>query len=128
MKYNRCNLPYSHEQIFLQQTLKRPVNVHVFGCFSNQGYGTLFLFTESFNTKKVVKIYQRALLPTSEESFRSYNDRIIQKDNDLKHRSHLCSQGKKENDVETLEFRLSITVTRQKPDRKCLTFFKEKIP
>jgi hypothetical protein len=53
----------------IQRTVKRPVKVHVWSCFSKRGFGTLHLFTENLNVTKMVKIYERALLPCAQRWF-----------------------------------------------------------
>lgn len=89
----------------LQRTVKHPVKVHVWGCFSFHGFGTLYLFTHNLNAEKMLKIYRRALLKSAKKWFESDNESwILQEDNDPKHRSRLCTVWKAENDIETLDW------------------------
>ena len=34
---------------FLQRIVKHPIKIHVWGCFSQNGFGCLVLFTENLN-------------------------------------------------------------------------------
>lgn len=89
----------------LQRTVKHPVKVHVWGCFSNKGFGTLFLFTENLNAEKMNKIYQKALLPSAKQWYFKTNESwILQEDNDSKHRSRACSEWKAQSGVLTLDW------------------------
>ena len=40
---------------FLQRTVKHPIKIHVWGCFTQRGFGCLELFTENLNAKKCFK-------------------------------------------------------------------------
>ena len=89
----------------VQRTVKHPIKVHVWGCFSKQGFGRLHLFTENLNAQKMVKNYQKCLLSTAKRWFINKNDEwILQEDNDPKCRSRLnCSNSKREKDVQVLD-------------------------
>jgi len=79
--------------------------VHVWGCFSKQGFGTLHIFTQNLNAAKMLQIYERALLPSAQRWFSSKNENwLLQEDNDPKHRSRLCTAWKQENDVDVLDW------------------------
>jgi len=41
-----------HTNRFILRTVKHPVKVHVWSCFSKQGFGTLHIFTDNFNAAK----------------------------------------------------------------------------
>ncbi|KMQ87689.1 transposable element tcb1 transposase [Lasius niger] len=89
----------------VQRTLKHGVKVHLCGCFSKQGFGTLHLFTYNLNAEKMLKIYKKALLPSAERWFIDKNeDWILQEDNDPKHRSKLCTEWKKQSGIVTLDW------------------------
>lgn len=89
----------------LQRTVKHPVKVHVWGCFSKHGFGTLHLFTGRLDAKKMVKIYQKALLPSARIWFRSKGlPWILLEDNDPKHQSRLCKQWKADNGINRLDW------------------------
>ena len=44
----------------VQWTVKFRIKVHLWGCFSKQGFGTLYLFTYNLNVEKIMKIYEKA--------------------------------------------------------------------
>lgn len=90
---------------FVQRTVKHPIKIHLWGCFSKKGFGTLHLFTENLNAAGMVKIYGKALLPTARSQFITKNeDWILQEDNDPKHRSRLCTSWKLEKGIVTLDW------------------------
>ena len=81
----------------LQRTVKHPIMIYVWGCFSQRGFGCLDLFTENLNAQKMLHIYENSLLRSAEKMFGAKNkDWILQEDNDPKHRSHLCTSRKAE--------------------------------
>lgn len=89
----------------LQRTVKHPVKVHVWGCFSEKGFGRLFVFTSNLNAVLMNKIYQTALLPSAAKMFgRRGHSWILQEDNDPKHRSRMCAEWKQQNGVEVLDW------------------------
>lgn len=89
----------------LVRTVKHPVKVHVWGCFSKQGFGLLHLFTGSLDALKMTKIYKKALLPSAKKMFPRHNDSwILQEDNDPKHRSRVCTAWKAENGIDVLDW------------------------
>jgi transposase len=45
-------------------TVKHPVKIHVWSCFSKYGFGKLVLFTQTLNSKFMYKIYKNGLLPS----------------------------------------------------------------
>ena len=83
---------------FLQQTVKHPIKIHVWGCSSQRGFACLELSTESLNAQKMLQIYEHGLRISAEKMFGANNkDWILQEDNDPKHRSHLSTSWKTEN-------------------------------
>ena len=83
---------------------KHPVKVHVWGCFSQHGFGCLELFTENLNAQKMLQIYERGLLRSATKMFVTDTaDWILQENNDPKHRSRLCTAWKIENGITTLD-------------------------
>ena len=79
--------------------------MHLWGCFSKQGFGILYLFTCNLNAEKMLEIYKKALLPSAERWFVDKNeDWILQKDNDPKHRSKLCTEWKQQCGIVTLDW------------------------
>lgn len=89
----------------VERTVKHGIKVHLWGCFSKQGFGTLHLFTYNLNAKKMLGIYEKALLPSAERWFINKNeDWILQEDNDPKHRSKLCTEWKEQSGIVTLDW------------------------
>ena len=83
--------------------------MHLWGCFSKQGFGILYLFTCNLNAEKMFEIYKKALLPlallSAERWFIDKNeDWILQEDNDPKHCSKLCTEWKQQSGIVTLDW------------------------
>lgn len=57
-----ASLVNSH-QYFVQRTVKHGIKMHLWGYFSKQGFGTLYLFIHNLNAEKMLQIYKKALLP-----------------------------------------------------------------
>ena len=90
---------------FLQRTVKQPIKIHVWGCFSQRDFGCLEHFTENLNAPKMLQVYEHGLLRSAEEMFGANNkDWILQEDNEPKHRSHLCTSWKTESGITTLDW------------------------
>lgn len=89
----------------VQRTVKHAVKVHVWGCFSVQGFGKLYVFTDNLNADKMLKIYKKALLPSVSTWFiKEKKDWILQEDNDPKHRSRLCTEWKEQYNINQLDW------------------------
>lgn len=89
----------------MQRTIKQPVKVNVWGCFSERGFGCLELFTENLNAQKMVKIYKRGLIRSANKMFGpNSEDWVLQEDNDPKHRSAFCKAWKEENRIITMDW------------------------
>ncbi|GBC39996.1 IS630 family transposase [Rhizophagus irregularis DAOM 181602=DAOM 197198] len=68
--------------------VKHPQKVHVWGCFSAQGFGKLICFEQNLNAIFMCNIYEKGLLPSACEFFGEDSiNWILQEDNDPKHRS-----------------------------------------
>lgn len=95
----------SSTQRFVQRTVKHAIKVHCWGCFSSKGFGRLCIFTDNLNAEKMVKIYEKYLIPSAETWFGSDKESwTLQEDNDPKHRSHRCTQWKCENGINVLDW------------------------
>lgn len=95
----------------LQRSVKHPGKVHVWGCFTKQGFGKLIMFTRNLDANFMTTIYRRGLLPSTDMWFGAGSrDWVLQEDNDPKHRSRLCSSWKEENGITSLDW------TSQSPD------------
>ena len=58
---------------FLQRTVKHPMKIHVWGCFSQRGFGCLELFTENLKDQKILQIYEHGLLRSAKKMFGTNN-------------------------------------------------------
>ena len=91
------NLPGKKKVV---RTVKHPVKVNVWGCFSSKGFGRVVCFKENLNAELMCDIYKRGLLPTVRKQFG--RDSVLwklQEDNDPKHRSKLAVNWKRNNGV-----------------------------
>lgn len=89
----------------LQRSVKHPLKVHVWGCFSALGFGKLHIFTENLNAHKMTLIYKKYLLPSAKKWFGDDPSTwVLQEDNDPKHRSRRCVSWKTENGIQVLEW------------------------
>lgn len=87
------------------RSVKHPLKVHVWGCFSTSGFGKLICFQRNLNANFMVTLYEEGLLPSVEILFdEDCVDWILQEDNDPKHRSKLANKWKEENDVQVLSW------------------------
>jgi transposase len=82
------NLPGKKKVI---RTVKHPVKVNVWGCFSSKGFGRIMCFKQNLNAKLMCDIYKRGLLPTARDQFgRGSTSWTLLEDNDPKHTSKLA--------------------------------------
>jgi len=96
----------------LWRSVKHPLKLNVWGCFSSSGFGKLIYFQHNLNAKYMVKIYEQGLLPSAELLFGANSDRwILQEDNDSKHCATLSKDWKEENNVKVLAW-LSVSPTK----------------
>jgi len=77
-------------------TVKHPLKLHVWGCFSSEGFGDIFMFTQNLNSDLICKIYEMALLPSAQNWF---EDWALQEDNDPKHMAKKSQKWKAEHNV-----------------------------
>ena len=69
-------------------TVKHSVKVHVYGCFSEEGFGNIYCFTENLNAELLCTIYRTTLLPSAKKFFGEDNHSWnLQEDNDPKYTS-----------------------------------------
>ena len=82
------------------RTVKHPIEVNVWGCFSSKGFGRIVCFKENPNAELMCDIYKCGLLPTAQKQF-GHDSMLwkLQEDNDLKHRSKLAVNWKRNNGV-----------------------------
>ena len=85
------------------RTIAHPLKVHIWGCFSINGFGKIVCFEENLTGKYMTTIYKRGLLPSVQKLFPGRKPKwILQEDNDPKHRSKIATDWKKENEITTL--------------------------
>lgn len=85
------------------RTVKHPLKVHVWGCFSASGFGDLICFQRNLNADFMCTIYERGLLSSVNRLFGVDDDNwILQEDNDPKHRSKIAKSWKVENGIKEL--------------------------
>ena len=84
-------------------TTKHPLKLHLWGCFSAQGFGDIFMFTRNLTADLMCTIYESALLPSSEQWFGDEEmGWVLQEDNDPKHTARLAKKWKEEHLVERM--------------------------
>jgi hypothetical protein len=78
-------------------TVKHSAKVHVYGCFSEKGFGNIYCFTENLKAEHLCTIYKKTLLPSAKKFFgEDDNSWKLQEDNDPKHKSGKAQKwGKK---------------------------------
>ncbi len=86
------------------RTMKYPTKVHVWGCISNHGFGCIYVFSKTLESKRMVHIYKHKLLPSARNHYSSTNDWDLFEDNDPKHTSGLCTQWKAANQINRLDW------------------------
>eukprot|EP00727_Mastigamoeba_balamuthi_P010212 m51a1_g5813 hypothetical protein (234) ;mRNA; f:164055-178086 len=59
----------SRSHPYMVRKVKHPGKVHVWGCFSAEGFRCLYTFTCNLNSKKLCHIYNKALLPSTKKMF-----------------------------------------------------------
>ena len=75
-------------EIIKVPTVKHSMKVHVYGCFSEKGFGKIHCFTNNLNGELLCSIYKHTLVPSAITFFgKGKNKWILQEDNDPKHRS-----------------------------------------
>ena len=74
------------------RTVKNPIKVNVWGCFSSSGFGRIYCFRGNLNAD-FAKFYKYCLLPITRNQFdRKSNEWTLQEDNDAKNMSKLANE------------------------------------
>ena len=82
--------------------MKFSLKVHVWGCFSEQGFGHICCFPHDLNSEFLVShIYRNALLPSARHHF-ARSSWFLLGDNDPKHRSNYTSTWRSAHRIVTL--------------------------
>ena len=85
------------------RSVKHPLKVHVWGCFSASGFGELVYFQQNLNAELMVEVYKIGLISSANKLFGDGFIRwVLQEDNNPKHRSKIVKRWKEENNVEVL--------------------------
>ena len=85
--------------------VKHPLKVHAWGCFSNKGFGEIFLFSTNLNADLLCKIYKDTLLPSAQKMFGEEKQHwLLQEDNDPKHKSKAAQKWRDEFKVEKVNW------------------------
>lgn len=86
-------------------TVKHSAKVHIYGCFSEKGFGEIYCFTENLNSELLCTIYKKTLLPSARKFFEEDdNSWKLQEDNDPKHTSGKAQKWKDENDINRISW------------------------
>src|ERR1700722_1470897 len=89
--------------IKIVRTVKHPLKLQVWGCFSKNGFGQLISFRHNLTGAFMCKIYENGLLPTAQRHFpEGSTSWFLQEDNDPKHKCHLATEWKADNQVQVL--------------------------
>jgi transposase len=87
------------------RTVKHPIKVNVWGCFSSKGFGRIVCFPQNLDAKLMCSIYRYGLLPTAYKQFgRDSTSWKLQEDNDPKHMSKLATNWKEEKGIERIDW------------------------
>jgi transposase len=79
------------EKIYMRRKRHYP-KIHVWGCFGSKGFGQIVLFKENLTSKKLIKIYEEGLLPST-KMFNGTAWTLLE-DNDSKHMSKVANSWK----------------------------------
>jgi hypothetical protein len=86
-------------------TVKHSAKVHVYGCFSEKGFGNIYCFTTNLNAELLCTIYKTTLLPSAKTLFgKDDHSWILQEDNDPKHMSTKAQKWKVDNDINRISW------------------------
>ena len=89
----------------IYRTVKHPPKVSVWGCFSSKGFGKLILVSGILESKQMVQIYKKGLLPSAQKFYGKNKDNWeLLEDGDPKHTSKLSKAWKAENGVKVMEW------------------------
>lgn len=87
------------------RTVKHPIKINVWACFSSKGFGRIVCFSENLNSKLMCDIYKSGLLPTARKhSGHDTKHWLLQGDNDPKHTSKLAVNWKTDHGIGKLDW------------------------
>ena len=82
---------------------KHPDKVHMWGCFSAQGMGDLYLFTENLDAPLMVNILKESLMRSANRLFPP-GQWFFQQDNDPKHMSKLVQNWLNSSGIDCMDW------------------------
>lgn len=87
------------------RTVKHPIKVNVWGCFSARGFGRVVCFNKNLDANLMCDIYKYGLLPTARKHF-GHDSTLwkLQEDNDPKHTSKLATNWRMNNNVQKIDW------------------------
>lgn len=89
----------------IYRTVKHPVKVSVWGCFSSRGFGKLVIISGTLESKQMVEIYENGLLPSAQRFYGKKNKNwYLLEDGDPKHTSKLSKAWKAGKGVKVLDW------------------------
>jgi transposase len=92
-------------EIIKAPTVKHSIKVHVYGCFSEEGFGNIYCFTENLNADLLCTIYKTTLLPSARKFFGKDNySWFLQEDNDPKHKSGKAEIWRDKHDIKRISW------------------------
>ena len=87
----------------LFRSVKHPLKINVWECFSSSGFRELVCFQRNLNADFMITVYKQGLLPSIDIIFKGDSvEWVLQEDNDPKHRAKKVIRWKEENDVDVL--------------------------
>ncbi|CAF1683145.1 unnamed protein product, partial [Adineta ricciae] len=85
------------------RTVKHPPKLHVWGCFSRNGFGRLIVFDQNLTGELMCELYESGLISTAEDQFpEGPTSWFLQEDNDPKHKSRVALDWKYDNQIQVL--------------------------
>jgi len=92
-------------EIIKVPTVKHSGKVHVYGCFSEKGFGNIYCFTNNLTGDLLCTIYETTLLPSAGIFFgRGNHSWVLQEDNDPKHMCGKAQKWKSRNDIKRISW------------------------
>ena len=92
-------------EIIKAPSVKHSIKVHVYGCFSEKGFGNIYCFTKNLDSQQLCIIYKTTLLSSARKLFGKDNHSwILQEDNDPKHRSKKAEEWRDKNQVKRISW------------------------
>ena len=87
------------------RTVKYPMKVNIWECFSCNGFGRICCFRENLKVNLLCRIYKRYLLPTVRDHFgRNSTNWALQEDNAPKNTSQLAKQWRSKYEVQRIDW------------------------